>query len=162
MGIIRRCKRNSGLRCKKAKKEIKGYNPNRSKYAELLELQQAANVRTNMMPNQATTMQPTTLNKKTLTDQEARLLITNYFIQALKSPPSHEWNGNDGTIVTIQNQLHLPQGSNTVIRNVLENLATSDETCTKYMGEQKPGWQGKRSSKSKAATISKGRNNQSQ
>ena len=92
-----------------------------------------------MMPNQATTMQPTTLNKKTLTDQETCSLITNYFIQALKSPPSDEWNGNDGTIATIRNQLHLPQGSNSVIQNVLENLVTSKETCTKYMGEQKPG-----------------------
>ena len=68
-----------------------------------------------MMLNQATTVQPTTLNKKTLTDQETYLLITKYFIQALTSPPFDEWNGTDGTIMTIQNELHLPQGSNSVI-----------------------------------------------
>ena len=47
MGIIRRCKRNSGLHCKRAKKKIKGYNPNHSKYAELLKLcgHQKENVR---------------------------------------------------------------------------------------------------------------------
>ena len=47
MGIIRQCKCNSGLHCKRAKKKIKGYNPNRSKYAELLKLRghQKENVR---------------------------------------------------------------------------------------------------------------------
>jgi len=67
-----------------------------------------------MMLNQAMTVQPT-LNEKTLTNQETHVLITNCFIQTLKSPPPDEWNGKDETIVTIQNQLHLPKGSNSVI-----------------------------------------------
>ena len=54
--------------------------------------------------------------------QDIRILIKMYYIHILDSPPPSEWNGRDGIVSVIQQQLEIPNGSRNTILNVLENV----------------------------------------
>ena len=127
-------KRSHGIGYKTAKKKIKHHCPTDPKYKKLWLQWLLPLYRTESLPpitTESTPMQP-----KLAASQDIHILIKMYYMHILDSPPPSEWNGRDGIVTVIQQQLEIPNGSHNTILNVLENVFECNSMGNEYGGQR--------------------------
>ena len=72
-------------------------------------------------------------------EAQKRDMIAGYFINVLDMPLESEWDGYDGTVSIIIDQLHIPQGSTRSVRAVLEGVSAAADSGEQYSPARNAG-----------------------